>query len=336
MPINKSAHVRFEIIDECLRNTKKRWSRAELLRFVNRRLENSQGIETSISASQLRNDLTAMELECDAPIELYRDGRSCYYRYSDPEFSIKSLPVNEEDLRKLNDAVHLLQQIKGFSIADDMAAIVHRLENRYKYPNTRAAAIISFESAPEMQGVENLGDIYEAILRKNVLKIAYQTFRADNPRTWIVHPYMLKEWDHRWYLLGYVDEKKNHGVFALDRMKEIRVAQGTFIDNSFIESDDYFSDVIGVTLAADHKIEELELIFSPLLAPYARTRPMHQSQRVMQQYEDGSLHVSLRLMINPELMRMLMSFGNDVKVLQPAHLAGQIRDLAQTIITQYD
>lgn len=335
MPVNKAARYRFEILDECLRNTKKKWSKTELLKFVNRRLEAYQGVETSISPSQLRYDLSAMESEYNAPIEMYRDGRSCYYRYDDPEFSIKSLPVEEEDLVKLNDAVLLLQQIKGFSIADDLAGIVKRLESRYKYTNTREACIISFESSPEMQGVENLGDIYQAILRKNVLKLSYQTFRADQPRQWIVHPYMLKEYDHRWYLLAYVEEKKNHGVFALDRMKEIRVVKQAFIENTFIDSDDYFSDVIGVTLAADHKIEELELVFSPLFAPYARTKPLHRSQRILQQYEDGSLHIGLNLMINPELIRLLMSFGKDVKVISPAHLSGQIKELAQTIMEQY-
>jgi predicted DNA-binding transcriptional regulator YafY len=335
MPINKAARYRFEILDECLRSPKKRWSKSELLRYVNRRLEACQGVETSISPSQLRYDLAAMESEYNAPIEMYRDGRSCYYRYEDPEFSIKSIPVEAEDLEKLNDAVLLLRQIKGFSIADDMAAIVKRLESRYKYTNTREASIISFESAPKMQGVENLGDIYQAILRQNVLKIAYQTFRAEQPRDWIIHPYMLKEWDHRWYLLGYVEEKKNHGVFALDRMKEIRVVHETFIENSFIDSEDYFSDVIGVTLAADHQVEELELVFSPLLAPYARTRPMHHSQRILQQYEDGSLHIALNLAINPELTRMLLSYGKDVKVIRPLALAAQIRELAEQISAQY-
>ncbi len=336
MPVNKAARYRFEILDECLRNPKKKWSKTELLKFVNRRLEAHQGVESSISSSQLRYDLSAMELEYGAPIEMCRDGRSCYYRYDDPQFSIKSLPVEEEDLAKLNDAVLLLQQIKGFSIADDLAGIVKRLESRYKYTNTREASIISFESSPEMQGVENLGDIYQAILRKNVLKIAYQTFKADKPRIWVVHPYMLKEYDHRWYLLGYVDEKKNHGVFALDRMKEIKVVRQPFIENTFINSEDYFSDVIGVTLAPDHQVEEMELIFSPLFAPYARTKPLHQSQRVLQQYEDGSLHIGLSLMINPELIRLLMSFGKDVKVIGPVHLAAQIQEHAQTIITQYE
>lgn len=336
MPVNKAARFRFEIIDECLRNTKKKWSKSELLRFVNRRLESYQGVETTISASQLRYDLEHMQHEYNAPIEMYRDGRSRYYRYEDPAFSIRTLPVDEEDLAKLNDAVLLLQQIRGFSIADDMAEIVNRLESRYKYTNSREARIISFESSPEMLGVENLGDIYQAILRKNVLKISYQTFRAHEPRNWVIHPYMLKEWDHRWYLLGYVEEKKNHGVFALDRMKEIKVVRQPFIENKLADSDDYFRDVIGVTLLPGQKVEEIELVFSPLLAPYARTKPIHHSQHILQQYEDGSLHISLSLVSNPELVRMIMSFGKDVKVVKPLQLAEEIKSAARTIVAQYE
>ena len=335
MPVNKAARLRFEILDECLRNTKKKWSKSELLKFVNRRLEAHQGVETTISASQLRYDLEHMQHEYDAPIEMYRDGRNCYYRYEDADFSIKTLPVEQEDLAKLNDAVLLLQQIRGFSIADDMAEIVNRLESRYKYTNTNDARIISFESSPEMLGVENLGDIYQAIMRKNVLKISYQTFRAHEPREWVIHPYLLKEWDHRWYLLGYVDEKKKHGVFALDRMKEIKVVRQPYIDNSFVDSEDYFRDVIGVTLLPEQKMEDIELVFSPLFAPYARTKPIHHSQRILQQYEDGSLYISLSLLINPELTRLIMSFGKEVKVVKPAHLAQQIKEAAQVIVQQY-
>ena len=335
MPVNKAARFRFEILDECLRNTKKKWSKAELLRFVNRRLEAHLGAESMISPSQLRYDLESMESECAAPIEMYRDGRSYYYRYDDPEFSIRSLPVEEEDLVKLHSAVQLLQQIRGFTIANDMAEIVNRLESRHRFPNTKEACIIAFESSPEMQGVENLEDIYLAIIRKNVLRISYQTFKAKEARTWHVHPYMLKEYNHRWYLLGYAQEKQNPGVFALDRMQDIRVVRQPFVENSFINSDDYFRDVIGVTLLPERHVEELELIFSPVIAPYIRTKPLHHSQRIVRQYEDGSLHLKLALRINPELLNMLMGYGRDVKVLYPAHLAIQLREVADAIVAQY-
>ena len=336
MPVNKAARFRFEIIDECLRNTKRKWSKSELLKYVNRRLEAFQGTEITVSPSQLRYDLANMEMEYNAPIVMVRDGRNCYYQYEDADFSIKTIPVEEEDLAKLNDAVMLLQQIRGFSIADDMAEIVKRLESRFKYNNTREARIISFESSPENHGVENLGDIYQAILRKNVLRISYQTFREEEAQSWTMHPYLLKEYDHRWYLLGFVAEKNSHRIFALDRMKGIKVIKQDFIENNIINADDFFRDVIGVTILPEQKLEEIELIFSPLYAPYMRTKPLHHSQYILQQYEDGSLRIKVNLIINPELIRLIMGFGQDIKVVAPTHLAQEIKKVALLIAQQYD
>lgn len=142
MPVNKAAWFRFEIIDECLRNNSKKWSKAELLKYVNRRLELHFGEGTNISASQLRYDIENMQSECSAPIEMYKDGKSYYYRYEDEQFSIKSIPLAEEDIIKLNDAVHLLQQIQGFTLADDLAAIVKRIENRYRFTNVEDRTVV--------------------------------------------------------------------------------------------------------------------------------------------------------------------------------------------------
>jgi predicted DNA-binding transcriptional regulator YafY len=336
MPVNKAARYRFEIIDECLRNTRKKWSKAELLKFVNRRLETHFGIETNISASQLRYDMESMQSEYGAPVEMYKDGRSYYYRYEDPEFSIKDIPIEEEDLVKLNDAVQLLQQIKGFTIADEMAEIVNRLESRYKFSGKgNNTAVIWFESSPEMQGVENLEDIYHAIIRKNVLKISYQTFKAQAPRTWHIHPYLLKEYGHRWYLLGYVQEKEQVGIFALDRMKEIKVAKQPYLENNFVNPADYFRDVIGVTILPDQQLETVELHFSDTIAPYVKTKPLHRSQHIVKLHDDGSMQVQLQLVINPEFISMLLGYGKDVKVLQPQHLASEIKRVANDLLEQY-
>lgn len=335
MPINKAARLRFEIIDECLRNTARRWSKAELLRFVNRRLERHIGPEAAISASQLRYDLEAMQVEYGAPLEMYRDGRSYYYRYEEPDFSIKNLPVEEEDLAKLNEAVQLLRQIKGFTIADDMAEIVNRLESRYKFSNTGEVRVISFENAPEMQGIENLEDIYHAILRQKVLKIRYQSFRSQEERVWNIHPYLLKEYGHRWYLLGFTQEKESVGIFALDRMKEIRVSKIAYLPNSFVHAEDYFRDVIGVTVFSNQPIETIELEFSGTIAPYVRTKPLHRSQQILEQEEGGKLVVQLQVAVNPELVSLLLSYGSEVKVLAPASLSQQIRDTAARMVRLY-
>jgi predicted DNA-binding transcriptional regulator YafY len=336
MPVNKAARYRFEVIDECLRNTARKWSKADLLTFINRRLENHFGTGSEISVSQLRYDLENMQTECNAPIEMYKEGKSYFYKYEDPSFSIKTLPVSEEDLVKLNDAVQLLQQISGFTIADDVAEVVKRLENRYKFTNTSERRIISFETATAVQGIENLEDIYHAIIRKKVLKITYKTFQATEPRIWNIHPYLLKEHSHRWYLLGLVEEKQNTGIFALDRMQDIRISRTPYRENSSLDADNYFNDVIGVTVLPDQQVEEIELIFSSRLTPYILSKPLHQSQIILKQYDNGNLHIQLRLMINPELLSLLLSYGNDVKVIRPAKLADEIRRNVIELLKHYE
>ena len=334
MPVNKNARFRFEVLDECLRNAKRKWPKAELLRHVNRRLELHYGIEASISASQLRYDMEAMQSEFGAPIEMYREGKAYLYRYEDSSFSLRNIPVDEEDLQKLGDAVDILRQIQGFTIADEMEEIVSRLESRCKFAGG-SRAVIAFEDSPPMRGIENLEDIYHAILQHTPLKIVYQTFREACPRVFITHPYLLKAYAHRWYLLGYCEEKEKIINLALDRMHEIKVARVPYIPNTFVDGNEYFRDMIGVTLYPDQNIERVELLFNSDLAPYVQTKSLHHSQEILQQYEDGSLRIQLHVYVNYELVTLLLGHGRNVKVMAPLRLAEQVREIANSVYEQY-
>ncbi len=335
MPINKAARLRLEILDECLRNTKKRWTKTELLNHVNRRLDWQQG-KGAISASQLRYDLDALQTEFGAPVVMERAGNAFYYRYDDPSFSIRDVPIEEDDLQKLASAVQVLRQIQGFSIAEEIEEVVQRLERRTKYNDGGSGGpVIHFENSPAALGTDNLEDIYHAILAHTPLKIAYQSFRDPAPRVFHLHPYLLKEYAHRWYLLGWCDEKAAVTTLALDRMHEIKVARRPFLPNTFLDAATYFRDVIGVTYYPHQQVETVELLFAPAMAPYVQTKPLHGSQEVIQQYDDGSLQIRLRVYLNPELNVLLLGYGPSVKVLQPAPLADAMRDAAQATLDEY-
>lgn len=336
MPINKSARFRFEILDECLRNDKKKWSKNDLLSFVNRRLQLHLGNDHEISLSQLRYDIEAMQSDYSAPIEMYREGRSYFYRYEHPDFSLKTIPLEAEDLIKLNTAVNLLQQIKGFNIADEIATIVSKLENRYKFPNPTQQTIISFDSSPATQGIEHLEDIYHAIIRKNVLKITYQSFQKKATQLCTISPYILKEYNNRWYLLGHCLEKDAISTYALDRIKDIRVANLSFAENTTFDADKYFANIIGITKPANKKTEQIDLMFTPELAPYILTKPIHQSQQIIEQLEGGILHIRLHLIINPELVSLILSFGKDVRIIYPEHLSFEIQQAAKVLLDHYE
>lgn len=335
MPVNKAAHFRFEIINECLRNTKKKWSKADLLQYINRRLALHYGEDNQISLSQLRYDLENMQSECGAPIEMYREGKNYYYRYEDADFSIQSLPVNEDDISKLHAAVEILKQIKGFSIIEDIDEVVHRLENRYKYTNTEHQSIISFSTGNSSTGTDHLEDLYLAIQHKNILSITYKSFTSQTEKNYTVHPYWLKEYNSRWYIVGYCEERNGLITHALDRVLSIRVKAGTYISNTFYDLEEYYRDIIGITKDGNAVVESIHLMFSNHLAPFIKTKSIHHSQKIIKEYDGGYLHIELKLIINQELINLIMSYGEDIRVLLPEALSLLIQNNASKLLANY-
>jgi predicted DNA-binding transcriptional regulator YafY len=70
-------------------------------------------------------------------------------------------------------------------------------------------------------------------------------------------------------------------------------------------------------------VEEIELWFSPLLAPYIKTQHLHHTQKTVREDETG-LVISLKLILNPELTQLILSYGADITVLKPEALKESI------------
>lgn len=334
MPVNKAARFRFEIIDECLRNTKKKWSKKELLRYVNRRLELQYGEGAIISISQIRYDIENMQSEYSAPIESYKAGKNYYYRYDDENFSIRNIPINEDEIAALNIAVQLLKQIKGFSIADEIADIVRKLESRYNFNVEDQKEIIVFESAQNESGTAFLEDIYHAIIRKNVLKICYCPPQSKNYKTYNIHPYLIKEYNSFWHLVGYCQESKKIGVYEMDRITDVKISNLPYVADLFINVEDYFKNIIGITKPSDD-IETISLLVDCNLASYIIAHPIHYTQKIVQHHEDGGIEITFDLIINQELINLLLGYSQHVVVLSPVKLALEISLAAKNILKSY-
>ncbi|MEO6671413.1 MAG: WYL domain-containing protein [Ferruginibacter sp.] len=335
MPINKAARFRFEIIDECLRNRLHKWSKKKLLDVVNEKLLASYGSASSISLSQIRYDLESMQAEYGAPIENKRDGASVIYYYEDPEFSIIKLPLQEEDITRLKETVHLMQQIKGFTIADEIAEIIQRLENKIKLSTDDKKSVIAFENPPTALGSDNLGDIYESIINKRVLKISYRHFYANEAAELVIHPYFLKEFNNRWFLFGWSDKNNRVENMALDRMQVIKITSEKYNENETFDAEAYFTNIIGVTNVAGASVEGIELLFTKDRAPYIITKKLHHSQQTLKTYKDGRCLIKISLIINKELKSLILGFGDNVEVKEPKAFRMEIKSILEKAIVQY-
>ena len=174
----------------------------------------------------------------------------------------------------------------------------------------------------------------KAISERRVLKFKYQKHGSDDVSENFLEPYLIKEAKNFWYVIGKRINKKEQKVltFALDRIHEMQLTDETFTDSE-IDKKNFFKNVVGVTLG-EGKPEKVVLSFSPLQGKYVKTIPIHASQQIIKETKT-ELKISLELVINHELKMQLLSYGENVKVLQPKTLAEEIKAEAKKMVKLY-
>lgn len=324
MSINKLALIRYKAIDDCLRNRYRKWTLEDLIEKVAEVLYDLEGITSGVSRRTIQADIQLMrsdKLGYNAPI-IVKDRK--YYTYSDPSFTIASAPVNDADLEKMKEIVAVLKQLNGFSYFDDMSDMIARLENNlYKSADSHLNCI-QFESNQQLQGLSYINPLYQATLRRKTLLVTYKSFKADKAQEHICYPYLLKEYRNRWFLITRNKHRPQLMTMALDRIQSIQeLPKEPFIAYEGMPFDQYFSELIGVTRTEKDQVHKVVLQIDKKHAPYVLTKPLHHSQVVVKE-TTNELVIAIEVILNFELEREILGFGEQMKVLAPRNLAKRI------------
>jgi predicted DNA-binding transcriptional regulator YafY len=328
MPINKNALKRYLTLDNCFRNTGRKYYLEDLLDECNRALFESDFSSEGIKRRQLFEDIKFMESEkgWSVPLERIREGRKVYYRYSDPAFSINNSPINETEAEQLRSALLILSRFRGTPQFAWVEEIIPKIEKSFGLKNNMEG-IISFEENIYLKGIEYLAPLFNAILYKKPLRIVYKSFKRDKKDISVIHPYYLKQYNNRWYLLGQTEKFSSLSIRALDRIEKVEEVDMPFIENTKYDFEEYFEDVIGINRGKNIEPVLIKLWFAPSKAPYVKTKPLHGSQKIKKDDDEG-LIMTIEVIPNYELKSHLLSYGNEVKVLSPQWLHRKLTEMA--------
>lgn len=335
MPANKNALIRYKTIDNCLRNKYCRWTIDNLVDACSDALYDMEGITKGVSLRTVQADLQIMrsdKLGYNAPIEVY-DGK--YYRYADPNYSIFDMPLSENDYEIMKEAVEMLKQLEDFDHFSEMADVVGRLQDKLSISKSNRKPIIHFDSMPNLKGLELLNPLYNYIANKQTLRIMYQSFNAKEANEYILYPYLLKEYRNRWFLFGSVKKDLVLYNLALDRMVSIEPIEEPFRENPKFDSEKFFDDVIGVSKNIDNRPRTIKFWASVEQSKYIKTKPLHHSQKLIRQNEDGSCIFKISVVINFELYSVLMSYGPGVRVISPQCAVSYMKDKTKEMADIY-
>ena len=336
MSVNKNALIRYKVLDSCFRNHAKKYFIEDLIDECSNVLAELNPSTNGISRRQIFQDIQFMESTEGWSIELEksRAGKRIYYRYVDPKFSINNMPLNELEISHLKSAIDILSQFKGMPQFEWMNETLPKLQHR-STKDLNEKIIIEFDSNQYLKGIENLGELYNAILYKKVLLINYMPFEATEAFDIIIHPYYLKQYNNRWFLYGYNPAKdKFDWNLALDRIKNISELNEKYQINDTIDWQDYFEDIVGVTKPENAKVESVVLLFKGKTGHYIESKPIHGSQK-LKRIDSGSVEVSLNVVINYELERLILSYADSVEVLKPKSLIDSMIEKTKLALAQY-
>ena len=196
-----------------------------------------------------------------------------------------------------------------------------------KLVKTDQDSVIGLEPPLQPKELEFLSQLFDAIVNKQVLNIRYRLIKANKPLSIEVHPYFLKQYNNRWYLLGLNVEFKEITSFVLDRIEAVSPMFAEYIEKpANIDFDTYFDNVVGVTVPRARK-EHIVMRVAPDRYPYIKNRPVHPSQRNF----DKELRIAIDVIPNNELIALLLSFGSQLEVLEPQNVRDMMRDHVKTL-----
>ncbi|NCU04754.1 MAG: WYL domain-containing protein [Chitinophagaceae bacterium] len=314
--------LRLEIIDELLSGHAKR-TYPDLLEALGKSLL-LKG-EVPIQMRMLKNDIAYLENTMDAPI--HRPDKKDNRIYYTKRFSLKNVPVDDDDISILKNAVAILKKATNIKLTDEVDEIISRLENKIHTNVPDSGTMIAFEEHTEAIGKEYFDDLFSAIKLKQPVKVNYQPFGKEI-REWLIHPYMLKEYRNRWFLIGRVDGKQSLSNLRLDSIKgKIKNSSEKFIENDLFNPETYFNDVIGPTIPKDTLPLDITIKVDTSSADYIRTKPIHKSQVIHKVFKDGSLLITMKLFNNYELKSQLLSYGPAIQVIKPELLRNEMKDI---------
>lgn len=321
MPVNKNAFIRYKYLDRLLSDRYHYYDINDLTEKVNDMMERD-GLAMSVVRRTIEKDLMAMQLApfC-APIDSEKKNGKNVYRYTDPTFSIFSQELSREERNLLREVLSTIGQFDGL----DNFTWLEKFKVGLGLEERRQ--IISFSNNPYLKNSNLLGSLFDCISNEVVVRLSYHTFNDATIRSIDFHPYLLKQYNDRWFLLGAADDDRKILTFALDRIDKVKPLPG----RKYIPCPDnlaeHFDDIVGVTYFEDRPVEHILFWVSDFSKDYVETKPLHGTQTALrgevetqlrQQYSylEGGAFYTIDCIKNYELIRLLCSFGKDLIVLQ--------------------
>ena len=342
MPVSKDALRRYRIIDRILADPNHDYTTHEIRNYVNRECAGDKKVELRM----IQKDIKALEEEFGKKMvrNAGRRGTVKYEDQSEPLFYQELTPEEEEMLREVLRSLGQFEGLDNFTWLD---LLKKKLEMSVQISSL---PYISFSRNEGLQVPATLlGRLFMAISRKTVIEIVYEPFGKSAFKI-KVHPYQLKQYNDRWFLLCSPVESSSDTILnlALDRM----MADFTYVDDvpyaeCAVDLKARFDEIIGVTLIQENEVEDIYFAVDDRSLDYIRTKWIHHTQFEFDQKAQNDFRrkypslkdktfFSIECRENHELYARFASYMGNVTLVEPSYMREKLKAYLEIAVDNYN
>ena len=369
MPSNKNAVIRYMYLDQMLSDRYNKYTCEDLLKKVNERLKfagyptiggNQSNYDRYIKSGKrvIQLDIQALQ---DSPFNMEIDSSeklsgAPVYRYADQTQSLFSKPLSDDEKQLLQEVLNTLGQFASLASFEWLNDLQEKLNDkrsfgRGEYDKEMSAnrKIISFSSNDYLEGKDYLGTLFAFISNKKVVDVEYKPF-GEAPRTIRLYPYLLKQYNDRWYLIGtplaipeFPYREDFYVNLPLDRMNGVTAVDGVDYIDCDETFEEHYEDIVGITWLKEEVLTDILLAVKNTYTGYVDTKPLHGSQAKLSVDRQAELHnkyeafegytfYTLTLKPNRELYNTIYHNGDNIVLLSPSRIReNMIQELTSSI-----
>ncbi|MEW5945547.1 MAG: WYL domain-containing transcriptional regulator [bacterium] len=281
-----------------------------------------------VSRRTILRDVEYLRDQMSAPIEYDPEKRGFYY--TEPSYMFPSIPISERELIAVFIAEKALAQYKGTPYEKALKSAFHKIVSSLPEEVSISLSDVdetySFRtSAVTVQDIEIFKKLSNAAIKKRQIEIRYYTQYRDEVTTRVVDPYHLVNLNGEWYLLAYCHYRNEIRTFMPSRIRSIRETGARFkVDESF-EASKFLGFTFGIFTGREKYA--IRMKFDGFASRYIKEKIWHQSQ-TLEELEDGTVILTLRLNSLVEIKRWILSWGEHVEALEPPALVKELSDTA--------
>lgn len=299
----------------------------EIIRALNDKTHASVKLKLSQEKGYDGLKQLVVELNEDGIIEKKKEGGVTSFKYKEGNEYFYARSNDEVKLGRLQGKDKLLFTTRGLEmiLGDEVAS----------------TPLVDFESIPQ-KNIELVQTLFKYVEKKRVISFTYQQgYRTQKEIT--LHPHLLKEYNSRWFLCGLSDSDGKIIHCALDRIVyENQKSIKPKIDVAFRSAPtpqfytDYFRDIVGVSKPENGVVETLHLkTINYKVHHLLRTKPIHLSQKMVKDFNEGEGEFSIEVIPNIELQMRILSYGPGLYVLGDGKFQQQLRKSIKMMMVYY-